>query len=80
MSLLNNVCINFLYFYPLEFCDNLVAGSSRNPGDSFCFIDVENYFLKTEILDKTLEISVLYDVFSESELEKILFNIKESSS
>ena len=63
-----------------KICDNLTRpGSSRNPRDSFCFVDVENFFLKTEILDKTLDISVLYDVFSENDLEEILSNIKESS-
>ena len=63
-----------------KICNNLTGpGSSLNPGDSFCFVDVENYFLKTEILDKEREISILYDVFSEIELEDILSNIKESS-
>ena len=74
--------IVFLGSYILDkICDNLTRpGSSRNPGDSFCFVDVENFFLKTEILDRTLDISVLYDVFSENDLEKILSNIKEGSS
>ena len=64
-----------------KICDNLTSpGSSRNPRDSFCFVDVENYFLKTEVLDKNLEISVLYDVFSENDLKDILSNIKGSSS
>lgn len=60
-----------------KICDNPTGlGSSRNPVDSFCFVDVENYFLKTEVLDKTLEITVLYDVLSENDLYEILSNIK----
>ena len=78
----NSVQYFILIIYsPDKICDNLTGpGLSRKPGDSFCFVDVENYFLKTEVLDQTLEMRVLYDVLSENDLYEILSTIKESSS
>ena len=60
-----------------DFC-NKEARVHRSSKNTFCYIDIKNYFMKTEILNKEPRIFLLYDVFSEQENQKILESSKES--
>ena len=42
-----------------------------------CFIDIENFFLKKEILNENPEVIVIYDVYNEEEINAILKEAKK---
>ena len=55
-------------YFSEDSCESLKLKSSQ----MLCYTDIENFFLKKEILNVKPDVLVMHDVFSETEVQDIL--------